>query len=72
MKNKFNKTIRNQKIYNFQFDSGLIFFSQKWGKMSRTYMSSDFTIDDAPLQALEFLMVFKLCHYITGDPRWQS
>jgi hypothetical protein len=35
-------------------------------------MSSDFTIDDAPLQALEFLMVFKLCHYITGDPRWQS
>lgn len=38
-----------------------------WGKMTRTFMTSDFTLEDAPIKALELLMSFKVCYYVTGD-----
>lgn len=43
-----------------------------WAKLTRTFLNSDFTLEDAPLKALELLLSFKLCHYVTGDPRWQQ
>ena len=44
----------------------------QWGKMTRTFMNSDFTIEDAPIKSLEVLLTFKLCYYVTGDMRWQK
>lgn len=42
-----------------------------WAKMTHTFMTSDSTIEDASIKSLELLLSFKLCHYVTGDPRWK-
>lgn len=41
-----------------------------WGKLVRDFINSDFTIEDAPVKAIEILMSFKVCGYVTGDERW--
>lgn len=43
-----------------------------WAKLTHTFLTSDFTLEDAPIKALQLLMSFKLCHYLTGDARWQK
>ena len=44
----------------------------KWAKLTRDTMNNDFDIEDAPLKSLELLMSFKLCHYMTGEQRWNA
>ena len=39
----------------------------KWGRMHRDFFSSDFTLEDSPLKAIQTLLVFKLSFYFTGD-----
>lgn len=35
-------------------------------------MNSDFTIEDAPVKAIEILLSFKVCAYVTGDDKWEK
>lgn len=38
-----------------------------WGKITRTFLISDFGLEDAQLKSFEILLAFKLCNYVTGD-----
>ena len=43
-----------------------------WGKTSRDYFTSDFTIEDNSLNCLVLLDTFKLAYYLTGEKKWQD
>ena len=43
-----------------------------WGKTSRDYFTSDFTIEDNSLNCLVLLDIFKLAFYLTGEKKWQD
>ena len=42
----------------------------KWARLTRDFFNSDYTLQDCSLKSLELLLVFKLTHYLTGDPQW--
>ena len=44
----------------------------KWTRLSHEFLSSDFTLEDSPLKAIQLLLIFKLTHYLTGDPQWKA
>ena len=44
----------------------------KWGKTTRDYFNSDFTVEDNSLNSLVMLDTFKLAYYITGEKKWQD
>jgi hypothetical protein len=44
----------------------------KWSKLYRQLLTSDYTIDDAPLKALELLVSFKFAYYVTGRRKWKE
>jgi len=35
-------------------------------------MVSDFTLEDAPIKAIQLLMSFKVAYYVTGNDKWQK
>lgn len=43
----------------------------KWAKLTRDFMGSDYTLEDAPIKAIQLLMSFKLCGYVTGEQQWE-
>lgn len=57
-------TLLTNNGYNFVDATGQ---GTKWGKIVREFLLSDFTIEDSPLKALELLLCFKLCYYMTGE-----
>ena len=42
-----------------------------WARGNRDFLGGDYTLEDAPLQALEILLIFKLTYYFTGDLQWK-
>lgn len=44
----------------------------KWTRMHRDFFNSDYTLEDSPLKAIQTLLIFKLTHYMTGDPQWHD
>lgn len=44
----------------------------KWGKTTRDYFNSDFTVEDNSLNSLVMLDAFKLAYYMTGEKKWQD
>lgn len=38
----------------------------KWTKLYKEFISSDYTIEDGHLKALQLLMSFKVAYYVTG------
>lgn len=43
-----------------------------WAKLTRDFLNTDYTIQDAPLKAIQLLMSFKLCNYLTNNNKWQK
>ena len=43
----------------------------KWTRMHRDFFNSDYTLEDASLKGIQTLLIFKLTHYLTGDPQWK-
>jgi hypothetical protein len=43
----------------------------KWSRLHRDFLASDYTLEDAGLKAIETLLIFKVAHYVTGDPQWK-
>ena len=44
----------------------------KWTRMHHDFFSSDYTLEDSPLKAIQILLVFKLAYYLTSDPQWKA
>ena len=42
----------------------------KWTRLNHDFLSSDFTLEDSPLKAIQLLLIFKLTHYMTADSQW--
>ena len=42
----------------------------KWAKLTREFFTSDFTIEDGTLKAIELLLSFKVAYYVTGERKW--
>jgi len=42
-------------------------YGTTWGKLNRDFITSDSTLQDAPVKAIEMLMSLKVCSYVTGD-----
>ena len=43
-----------------------------WGKTTRNYFNSDFTLEDNSLNSLVVLDTFKLAYYMTGQIKWED
>jgi hypothetical protein len=43
-----------------------------WGKTTRNYFNSDFTLEDNSLNSLVVLDTFKLAYYMTGQLKWED
>lgn len=43
-----------------------------WSKLVRDFFNSDYTMEDAPLKALQLILSFKLTYYVTGDDKFQK
>ena len=47
-------------------------YGTKWCKLTKDFMNSDMTLEDAPLKSIELLLIFKVAHYVTGDEQWRD
>ena len=43
-----------------------------WGKTTRNYLNSDYTVEDRSLNSLVILCTFKLAYYMTDEIKWQD
>ena len=43
-----------------------------WGKTTRNYFTTDYTIEDRALGALVVLSAFKLAYYVTQENKWED
>ena len=44
----------------------------KWAKLNRQFFTSDYTIEDSTLKAIELLLSFKVGYYVTGERKWKE
>ena len=44
----------------------------KWAKLNKEFFTSDYTIEDSTLKAIELLLSFKVAYYVTGERKWKE
>ncbi len=46
--------------------------STVWTKLMKQFLTSDYTLEDATLKAIQLLLSFKVAYYVTGEKKWKE